>query len=217
MNFPEDLIRKLEETGVVACLAIEKVEHAVPIAESLLKGGMSAIELMLRTPASLDSLKVICNEVPDLTTGVGTILTPEQAVQVKEAGADFGVSPGLNVNVFKKAKEIGLPFAPGISTPTDIETAIELGCRFLKFFPAEACGGVKYLKSMSAPYKHLGIKYCPLGGINADNMLGYLSEPNVAIVGGSWIVTKELMQNEDWDGITERALKVSQAVKGLKV
>jgi 2-dehydro-3-deoxyphosphogluconate aldolase/(4S)-4-hydroxy-2-oxoglutarate aldolase len=217
MNFPEDLISKLEEAGIAAGFAIEKPEHAVPLAKALLAGGLNVIELMFRTEASLEALTAICNEVPEVITGVGTILTPEQAVQVKEAGADFGVSPGLNLNVVNKAKEIGLPFAPGICTPSEIEMAVENGCRFLKFFPAEPCGGVKYLKSMSAPYKHLGIKYFPLGGVNADNMLGYLAEPNVPILGGSWIVKKELLDNEDWDAITERAMEVSKKVKGLKV
>jgi len=206
----------LEDNGVVACLAIEKVEHAVPLARALAAGGIDVLELMLRTDASLEALKAICEEVPEMVKGVGTILTPDQVVQVKDAGADFGVSPGLNVNVVKKANEIGLPFAPGVCTPSDIENAVELGCKLLKFFPAEPSGGVKYLKSVSAPYKHLGVKYCPLGGVNSDNFMGYLAEPNVAMVGGSWIVTKDLLDNEDWDAITERAKEVSQAVKGLK-
>src|SRR5210317_1938847 len=151
MNFPEELIQKLEDAGVAAGFAIEKPEHAVPLARALSAGGLNVIEMMFRTDASLEGLKAICREVPEVITGVGTILTTEQVEQVKEAGADFAVSPGLNVNIVKKAKEIGLPFAPGICTPSDIESAIEQGCRFVKFFPAEPCGGVKYLKSMSAP------------------------------------------------------------------
>jgi len=150
MSFPEELVDRLEDNGVVACLTIEKVEHAVPLAKALAAGGIDVLELMLRTDASLEALKAICSEVPEMVKGVGTILTPTQAVQVKDAGADFGVSPGLNVNVVKKANEIGLPFAPGVCTPSDIETAVELGCKLLKFFPAEPSGGVKFLKSVLA-------------------------------------------------------------------
>ena len=143
-----------------------------------------------------------------MLVGVGTILTPESAQEVAAAGADFGVSPGMNPRVILAAQEAGLPFAPGIATPSDLEAAIELGCRFVKFFPAEASGGIQYLRSMSAPYKHLGIQYFPLGGVNAENMQAYLQEPNVPAVGGSWIVKAELVNEQDWAGITARAKDV---------
>jgi 2-dehydro-3-deoxyphosphogluconate aldolase/(4S)-4-hydroxy-2-oxoglutarate aldolase len=162
----------------------------------------------------MDALKTICAEVPEMLTGAGTILTPEQAVEVKSAGADFGVSPGMNPRVIRAAQEAGLPFAPGIATPSDLEAAIELGCRLVKFFPAEAAGGVAYLRSMSAPYRHLGIQYFPLGGLNAENMVDYLKEDNVAVIGGSWIVKKELVLNEDWDAITTRAAEVRKIIDG---
>ena len=208
--FPEEIIQRLEKGGVVAGFSVEKLEHAVPMTQALLAGGIDAIELTLRTPAAMEALKVICAEVPEMLVGVGTILTPETAVAVKEAGADFGVSPGMNPRVIRAAQEVDLPFAPGISTPSDLEAAIELGCRFVKFFPAEAAGGVAYLRSMSAPYKHLGIKYFPLGGLNAENMLDYLKEDNVPTIGGSWIVQKDLVVNEDWTGLTARAAEVRQ-------
>lgn len=198
----------MEKSGVVAGFSIEKVEHAVPLAKALLAGGINVIELTFRTPAALDALKAISSEVPEVLAGVGTILTPEQVQQVKEAGADFAVSPGMNPRVIKAAVELGVPFAPGISTPSDLEAAIELGCRFVKFFPAEAAGGVPYLRSMSAPYKHLGIQYFPLGGLNAENMVDYLKEPNVPTIGGSWIVKQDLVNAGDWDGITARAAEV---------
>jgi len=148
-----------------------------------------------------------------MLVGVGTILTPEQAVGVKEAGAAFGVAPGMNPRVVRAAWAAGLPFAPGIATPSDLEAAIELGCRFVKFFPAEAAGGLAYLRSMAAPYQHLGIKYFPLGGLNAGNMLAYLREPNVAAIGGSWIVKPDLMVQADWAGITARAAEVMTTLK----
>ena len=211
--FPEELLSHLEKRGVVAGFSVEKIEHAVPLAKALLAGGIDVIELTLRTPIGLDAVKLIANEVPEMVVGVGTILTPETAVAVKKAGAHFGVAPGMNPRVVKAAREADLPFAPGICTPSDLEAAIELGCRFVKFFPAEAAGGVTYLKSMAAPYNHLGIRYFPLGGVNSENMLDYLAEDNVPTVGGTWIVAKNLVQNEDWAGITAAAQKVVNTLK----
>lgn len=211
--FPEELISKLEQSGVVAGFSIETPAHAVPVAQALLAGGINAIELTFRTPAALDALKAIAKGVPDMLIGVGTILTPEQVQQVKEAGAHFAVSPGMNPRVIQTAAEAGVPFAPGICTPSDLEAAIELGCRFVKFFPAEASGGLTYLQSMAAPYKHLGINYFPLGGIHAGNMVDYLKEDIVPAVGGSWIVKKDLIDREDWEGITARAIEVTTKLK----
>ena len=207
-GFPNEIINRLKTCGVVAGFSVDKVEQAVPLARALLDGGINAIELMLRTPAAMAAVIEICAEVPEMLVGVGTILSPSLVREVKAAGADFGVAPGLNPRVVGAAQDINLPFAPGIATPSDLEAAIELGCRFVKFFPAEAMGGVGYLRSMAAPYKHLGIEYFPLGGINAENMSSYLCEPNVPTVGGSWIVKQTLVDNEDWAGIRDRAADV---------
>jgi 2-dehydro-3-deoxyphosphogluconate aldolase/(4S)-4-hydroxy-2-oxoglutarate aldolase len=211
--FPTRIIKQMELAGVVAGFSVDKVEHAVPIARALYAGGLNVIELTLRTETALEALQAICAEVPEIVAGVGTILTPEQAGQVKALGAAFGVSPGMNPDVIKSCRELGLPFAPGVVSPTDLEAAIALGCRFVKFFPAEAAGGVGYLRSMSTPYDHLGVLYFPLGGINEKNMGDYLKEPNVAAVGGSWIVKKELVDKEDWAGIRLRAESVRNAVR----
>ncbi|MEX0331092.1 MAG: bifunctional 4-hydroxy-2-oxoglutarate aldolase/2-dehydro-3-deoxy-phosphogluconate aldolase [Puniceicoccaceae bacterium] len=209
MAFPEQLIAKLGHPGVVAGFSVERAESAVPVARALLEGGISAIELTLRTEAGLEGIRAIAADVPEILLGVGTILTPEQVKQVKEAGAAFGVAPGMNPRVIEASKAAGLPFAPGIATPTELEQAIELGCRFVKFFPAEAAGGLAYLRSMAAPYRHLGIRYFPLGGINENNMQEWLSEPDVPAVGGSWIVQGDLVRNEDWAAIRERATHVA--------
>jgi len=213
VKFPKEILQRLEAGGVVAGFSVEMIEHAVPISKALLAGGIDAIELTLRTPAAMEALRAICEGVPEMLVGVGTILTPETVVQVKEAGADFGVAPGMNPRVIRAAQEVGLPFAPGICTPSDLEAAIEQGCRFVKFFPAEASGGVPFLKSMAAPYKHLGIQYFPLGGLNAENMVDYLREENIPAIGGSWIVKKDLVENEDWDGLAARASEVRKIVK----
>lgn len=206
--FPKAILNRLANCKVVAGFSVDHIDDAVPLANALLAGGIDVIELTLRTEAGIDATRAISTEVPEILVGVGTILAPEQAVQVKEAGAHFGVSPGLNPRVIKAAKAVELPFAPGIATPSDIEAAIELNCRFVKYFPAAALGGVAYLRSMSAPYAHLGIQYFPLGGLNAANMNEYLAEPNVPAIGGSWIVQKDLVKNKDWAAITTRAQEV---------
>ncbi|MEX0324698.1 MAG: bifunctional 4-hydroxy-2-oxoglutarate aldolase/2-dehydro-3-deoxy-phosphogluconate aldolase [Puniceicoccaceae bacterium] len=211
--FPEDLLQRLQQSRVVAGFSVDRAEDAVPVAEALLAGGIDAIELTLRTEAGIEAIRHVHENVPGMLAGVGTILRPDQAIAVKEAGADFGVSPGLNPRVIQAAQVAGLPFAPGIVTPTDLEAAIESGCRLVKFFPAESSGGLAYLKSMAAPYKHLGIRYFPLGGINAGNMMDYLNEDIIAAVGGSWIVKKELVDAGDWAGITARATEVRRILE----
>ena len=211
--FPNELLIQLRNSRVVAGFSIENVEDAIPIAKALLAGGIDVIELTLRTDCALTAVKRIAENVPEIILGVGTILTPEQVVQIKEAGAHFGVSPGMNPNVIRKAEEINLPFAPGIATPSELEAAITLGCRFVKFFPAEASGGVNYLKSISAPYKHLGVQYFPLGGLNAENMNHYLNLENVIAIGGSWIVDSSFVIAKDWSGLTKRANEVRNVVE----
>eukprot|EP00040_Diaphanoeca_grandis_P033484 m.205323 g.205323 ORF g.205323 m.205323 type:complete len:222 (-) comp32910_c0_seq1:34-699(-) len=210
-QFPVHMLQRLNRSRVVAGFSVEKVEHAVPLARALLAGGIDVIELTLRTDAGLAAIKAICEQVPEMLVGVGTILTPSQAQEVKNAGAAFGVSPGMNPNTIKAAQAVGLPFAPGICTPSELEQSIELGCRFVKFFPAEASGGVNFLKSMAAPYAHLGIKYFPLGGVNEDNMKTYLSRNDVIAVGGSWIVKADLVRDGNWGEITARAKAVVTA------
>ncbi len=210
--FPEALLNRLENSRVVAGFSVDSPEDAVPLAEALLEGGIDVIELTLRTEAGIEAVKLVHDNVPGICAGVGTILTPEQVAAVKEAGADFGVSPGMNRRVVKAAIEAGLPFAPGICTPSDIEAAVELGCRLLKYFPAESSGGLNHLRSMGAPYKHLGLRYFPLGGVNAGNMIEYLAEPTIAAVGGSWIVQADLVKNKDWSAIRDRAEAVRKAV-----
>ena len=141
------------------------------------------------------------------------MLTPEQIGDVVDAGASFAVSPGLNRSVVAAAEKAGLPFAPGIATPSDIEGALAFGCRTLKFFPAEHLGGIPYLKSIAAPYQHLGCKYIPLGGVSQDNLAAYLAEPLIAAVGGSWLAPKDLVNARDWAAIEERARVASDTVE----
>ncbi len=184
----------IEEKKIIAVLTIEDVKNAVPVAQALKAGGVTAIELTLRTPVALEAIKRIRSEVEGVTIGAGTVLCPKQVDEVIAAGAHFAVSPGINPRVVKAAKEAGIFFAPGIMTPSDIECALEFDCKLLKFFPAGTTGGMKHLKAMSAPYNHLGLKYIPLGGITCANVKETLSEKIIAAVGGSWLATPELIK-----------------------
>lgn len=216
LAFPQSLHSQLHRTGVIAVLMLDDLFSAVPVAEALLKGGVDCIELTLRTPVAMQALHQIRKEVPEMQVGVGTILTLDQVNEVKEAGASFGVAPGMNPRVVAEARRIGLPFAPGVCTPTDIELAIEQGCRLLKFFPSEPSGGLPYLRTIAAPFAHLGVKYIPLGGVGAKNAEEYLNEPSVLALGGSWLAPRELIQKQDWKAITENAVTVKQIVTRLR-
>lgn len=214
--FDPELAARIETFGVIAVLVVDRAEDAVPLAKALLDGGTGVMELTLRTPAALDALRAIRASVPEMIAGVGTILTPAQVVQAKDAGASFGVSPGMNPRVLAAARSAGLPFAPGIATPTDIEAALESECRLLKFFPCEASGGLAYLKNIAAPYAHLGLKYVPLGGLNEKNMAAYLSDPLVGALGGSWLAPRELIAAGDWNAITARCAAATEIIKSIK-
>lgn len=214
--FAPELSSRIEACGVVAVLVIDDAANAVPVAKALLDGGIGVMELTLRTPAALDALRKIRKDVPDMIAGVGTILTPAQLREAKEAGAAFGVAPGMNPRVLAAAREEQFSFAPGIATPSDIEAALEFDCRLLKFFPCEVSGGLAYLKNIAAPYAHLKLKYIPLGGLNEKNMGTYLSDPLVGALGGSWLAPREMIAAGDWAGITARAAAASAAVKSAR-
>lgn len=218
MNPPptEELHERLYRAGVIAVLILDDVDAAVPVAKALVAGGVDAMELTLRTPVALECLRRIRREVPEMTAGVGTILTTGQVNEVVEAGAAFGVAPGMNPRTVAEAARLRLPFAPGICTPTDIELAVEAGCKLLKFFPAEPCGGLNYLRSISAPFAHLGVRYIPLGGVAQGNLETWLSEPVIHAVGGSWLAPKDLIQAGDWAAITARAAAARATVNKVR-
>lgn len=214
--FDSELSARIETFGVIAVLVVDRVEDAVPLAKALLDGGVGVMELTLRTPAALDALKAIRTSVPEMIAGVGTILTPAQVSQAKDAGAAFGVAPGMNPKVLAAARAAGLSFAPGIVTPSDIEAALEFDCRVLKFFPCEASGGLAYLKNIAAPYAHLGLKYVPLGGLNEKNMASYLGEPIVGALGGSWLAPREQIHAGDWKAITARCATAAEIIQCIR-
>lgn len=201
----ESVFQKVAARRIVAVLVIDREKDAVPLAEALLAGGIEVMELTLRTEAAMGGLRQIRARVPQMIAGVGTILTPDQVKAVQDAGGSFGVAPGLNERVVETAQACGLPFAPGVVTPSDIERALSYDLRLLKFFPAEPSGGLKYLDAIAAPYNHLGLRFMPLGGLNFDNMNTYLSNPAVAAIGGSWIAKREAIREGAWDVITANA------------
>lgn len=202
--------KQISDANIIAVLTIDSVENAVPLARTLLEGGIHAMELTLRTPEAMDCLIRIVNEVPEMLAGVGTVIRPEQVLEAKKNGAAFAVSPGTNRAVLQAAKEADLYFAPGIVTPSDIETALEFDCRVMKFFPAETSGGLPHLRSMTAPYSYLGLQFIPLGGINENNLKTYLSDPLISAVGGSWIAKPEEIRAANWAPILERAHTASR-------
>jgi 2-dehydro-3-deoxyphosphogluconate aldolase / (4S)-4-hydroxy-2-oxoglutarate aldolase len=214
--FSDSLLNKIRKNAVIAVLVIDDAKDALPLADALLKGGIEIMELTLRTEAAFDAVKLLIEERPQMTVGVGTILTAEQVERVAILGASFGVSPGMNPKIVDIAKREALPFAPGIMTPSDIEVALEFGCRLFKFFPASSAGGLAHLKNISAPYQHLGLEFIPLGGVKQDNLQTFLEAPNVAGVGGSWIATRELINAKNWDQITKNASEASKTVKSVR-
>lgn len=215
-EWPAPLLDRLRRTGVVAVVVIDDPADAEPLVAALMDGGIDLLELTLRTPTAVESMHRIRRAFPTLGLGAGTILRPEQVSEVRDAGADFGVAPGLNPRVVAAAQSAGLPFAPGVFSPSEIERAVELGCRLLKFFPATSDGQARTFQTIIAPYAHLGLQYIPLGGIRLSLAGSFLALPAVAALGGSWIAPRELIRNRDWKGIRENAVAISGLVKTLR-
>ena len=203
--FNQTLRQEIAASRVIASVTIENSDHAKPLAVALLAGGVHAIEITLRTPVALEAMRLVTQSFPELLVMAGTVIVPDQVKAVQEAGAICAVAPGINRKVIEAALDAKLPFAPGIATPSEIETALEYDCDILKFFPAEPLGGLACLKNMQAPYAHLGLQFIPLGGLSADNAESYLKEPCILAVGGSWIAKADAIENGDWSGITARA------------
>lgn len=181
---------------VLPVLVIPRLEQAVPLARALAKGGARVLEVTLRTDDALAALQAITAELPELIVGAGSVVAPEQVEQVRQAGAHFIVSPGFSIDVVKAAGECELPLLPGVITPSEVMAAHAAGFRYLKFFPAELAGGVEFLKALAGPFGD--IRFCPTGGVSADNVTRYLALENVVCVGGSWIAPGELIEQADW-------------------
>ena len=199
------------------CVAVvDQAGDAVPLAEALLAGGLKIMEVTFRTAEAAESIRRIRREVPTMAIGAGTLLTADNVRQAVDAGAQFGVSPGLSESVSAAARAADLPLFPGVVTPSEITRALDLGWRHLKFFPAETFGGVNVLKALAGPFGHTGVKFIPTGGIRAATLANYLAVPQVGAVGGSWMAERKLVTGKAWGQITAlaaEAVKVAAAVK----
>lgn len=199
---------------VVPVIAIESVADALPLADALLAGGLPIIEVTFRTAAALDVIRVLARERPQLLVGAGTVLDAATVDAAAGAGARFALAPGCAPATIHRAREIGLPILPGVQTPSEVELALSLGCTTLKFFPAEAAGGVKMLEALHGPYKHTGVKFVPTGGVSPGNLASYLACGAVAAVGGTWLARPSDMAEGRFDEIAARAREAIATAAG---
>ena len=209
------ILAKIGSIGLVPVIKLDSADKAPGLGRALVAGGLPVAEITFRTKAAADSIRALRAEVPGLLVGAGTVLNLAQARSALEAGASFIVSPGFDEAVVDFCLERGLPVLPGVTGPDGIMRGLAKGLEVLKFFPAEAAGGVKMLKSLAGPYAHTGVRFIPLGGVNAANMATYLALPGVAAIGGSWMVERNLIVARDWTQIgtlTREALAQAKAV-----
>lgn len=210
-----DIINQIGAYGIVPVIKIDKVEDALPLAKALCAGGLPVAEVTFRTACAKDAIKTITTALPHMLVGAGTVLTIEQVEAAIEAGAQFIVSPGFNPKVVKYCVDKKIPITPGCTNPSDIEAAIELGLDVVKFFPAEASGGIKMIKALAGPFTN--IKFMPTGGINAKNLNDYLSFNKIVACGGSWMVDEALIKSGEFDKITELTKEAVSQMLGFEI
>lgn len=197
----------MRTSAVIPVIAIDKLEHAVPLARALVAGGIRVLEITLRTEHGLPAIRAIAEQVPDAIVGVGTLTSPEEFAASRDAGAVFGVSPGLTAALIAAAKSSGLPLLPGVMTPSEVMAAREAGFRQLKLFPAVPAGGIGMLNAIAGPLAD--VTFCPTGGISQETASQFLACKNVACVGGSWLTPKNAIEIGDWSKITALAKAAS--------
>lgn len=195
----EQIIEKLRQLKVVPVIAVEQAEDILPLVKTLAENGLPVAEITFRSAAAEEAIRLVRQHYPDVLIAAGTVLTAEQVVKAKNAGADFVVTPGFNPTIVKLCQDLDFPITPGVNNPMSIEAALSLGIEAVKFFPAEASGGVKMIKALLGPYSNLQIM--PTGGISPSNIKDYLAIPNIVACGGSWFVEKSLIQAKNWDEI----------------
>lgn len=204
------LAERLRQLKLIPVIALEQACDILPLADSLASQGLPVAEITFRSEAAASAIKLLRQHYPDMLIAAGTVLTPQQVIAAQQAGADFIVSPGFNPNIVKLCQQLKLPITPGVNNPSSIEQALELGIELVKFFPAEASGGVKMIKALLGPYGQLQIM--PTGGISLNNIRDYLAIDNVVACGGSWFVSPELIQQQNWQKIEQL---VKQAVEHI--
>lgn len=209
------VLEEISKIGIVPVIALDDAKDAEPLAKALVEGGLPCAEVTFRTAAAEESIKIMSSKFPELLVGAGTVLTTEQVDRAVNAGAKFIVSPGLNPKVVKYCVDKGIPVTPGCANPSDVEQAIELGLDVVKFFPAEAAGGLNMIKSMAAPY--VNMKFMPTGGINAKNVTSYLDFNKIIACGGSWMVSKDMLKTGDFEGIKKLTKEAVEVMLGFEV
>jgi 2-dehydro-3-deoxyphosphogluconate aldolase/(4S)-4-hydroxy-2-oxoglutarate aldolase len=211
-----DMINTLQGAGIVPVIVIEDEKKAVPLARALVAGGLPVIEITFRTAAAAAAIAAIRREVPEAIVGAGTILSLSQLESAKAAGAVFGVAPGFDPLIVSAAAEANFPFCPGVATASELSQALTLGCKMVKFFPAEAAGGVNMIKNLLGAFRFTGVKFMPTGGVKISNVESYLAVPEVVCCGGTWIVPKDALVSDDYATIERLASEASSLVRRVR-
>ncbi len=211
-----NLANILRSAGVIPVIVIDDAAKAVPLAEALVKGGLPVLEVTFRTEAAAEAIASIKKHVPGAIVGAGTILSSTQLKAAVKAGAEFCVAPGFDPQVVEDARSLLMPFCPGVATASELSQAINQGLSTVKFFPAEAAGGVKMIKNLLGAFRFTGVSFMPTGGINPDNLEEYLSVPEIVACGGTWIVPKDALASGDWGRIERLAAEAAAAVKKVR-
>ena len=209
-----EISSQIESTGLVPVIAIDEAENVMALGKALVDGGLPTAEVTFRTGAATEAIRILCGECPNLLVGAGTVLSRDKVRQALQAGAQFIVTPGFNEYVVEYCLQENVPVFPGVCTPTEIEFALRKALSVLKFFPAEAIGGVPYLKAISAPYSE--VRFIPTGGIDSHNLNEYLSLPTVIACGGSWMVSPDLLAAKRFNEITRRAGEAVELVRRIR-
>ena len=210
---PVSIVETLGKAGIIPVIVIEKEEQAVPLAKALVKGGLPVLEVTFRTKAAPAAIAAIRREVPKAVVGAGTVLTVEMLHAAKAAGAVFGVAPGFDPAIIAEAKSQDFPFCPGVATASELSQALTAGCKMVKFFPAEAAGGVKMIKNLLGAFRFTGVKFMPTGGVNLSNVADYLAVPEIVCCGGTWIVPKDALASGDYAAIEKLAADAAALIR----
>lgn len=212
----EVVFDRIARYGVVPVIALDSADSALMLADALWEGGLPIVEITFRTEAAPEAIRRIVQHRPEMLVGAGTLLRPEQVEAARANGAQFGVAPGLNPQVLRRAQELQMPFLPGVATASEIEQALSLGCQWLKYFPAEAMGGVNMLQALWGPFAHTGLRFVPTGGIHEANLAQYISLGCVAAVAGTWIAKSDEITAGRWTEITQRCQNALRVVAQVR-
>ena len=209
-----EVLEQFKKIGIIPVVVLDDAKDAEPLGRALMEGGLPCAEITFRTAAAEESIRIMSQKFPEMLVGAGTVLTTEQVDRAVAAGAKFIVSPGINPKVVDYCVKKNIPITPGTCNPSNVETALEFGLDVVKFFPAEAAGGLNYIKAIAAPYT--GVQFMPTGGINAENVKDYLKYDRIIACGGSWMVKGDLIKNGNFDKIKELTAEAANIVKEIR-